>query len=150
MASSPEMRASDSDRDRIAGMLREHYAQGRLSVEEFDERLERLYASKTYGELQVITADLPDIDMRSYTAGRELEKQAKQADKKAQKEKDSLRGAWAGWAAVSGVNWVIWFIISLTGEGGVYPWPLWIMGPWGVILLVNTVFGQERRKRLEG
>ncbi|WP_277302835.1 DUF1707 domain-containing protein [Spongiactinospora sp. TRM90649] len=120
-------------------MLREHYAQGRLTVEEFDERLEQLYASKTYGELQVITRDLPDVDMRSYSA----EQQNKKAEKQKAKQKKDLRGAWAAWLAASGINWVIWFIVSVTSDGGVYPWPLWVMGPWGVILLVHTIVGDN-------
>ncbi|MCG5217156.1 DUF1707 SHOCT-like domain-containing protein [Streptosporangium sp. KLBMP 9127] len=127
------MRASDSDRDRVAGLLREHYAQGRLTVEEFDERLEQLYQSKTYGELQVLTADLPDTDMRAL-ARRSASKPAKtgNADK-------GMRAAWAAWGTASGINWVIWLIVGVTGGNMVYPWPLWVMGPWGVVLLVATI-----------
>jgi hypothetical protein len=53
------MRASDSDRDRVAEALREAAAEGRLSMEELDERLDQVFASKTYAELVPITADLP-------------------------------------------------------------------------------------------
>jgi hypothetical protein len=53
------MRASDSDRDRVAEVLREAAAEGRLSLDELDERLDVLYKSKTYAELEPITADLP-------------------------------------------------------------------------------------------
>lgn len=53
------MRASDSDRDRTAELLREAYAEGRLSVEEHEERLDRVYAAKTIGELRELLTDLP-------------------------------------------------------------------------------------------
>jgi hypothetical protein len=53
------MRASDSDRDRVAEVLREAAAEGRLSLDELDERLDALYKTKTYAELEPITADLP-------------------------------------------------------------------------------------------
>lgn len=53
------MRASDSDRDRVAEVLREAAAEGRLSLDELDERLDVLYKTKTYAELEPITADLP-------------------------------------------------------------------------------------------
>jgi hypothetical protein len=53
------MRASDSDRDRVAELLREAAAEGRLSLDELDERLDVLYKTKTYAELEPITADLP-------------------------------------------------------------------------------------------
>ncbi|MQY13951.1 hypothetical protein SRB5_41110 [Streptomyces sp. RB5] len=55
----PELRASDADRDRVANVLREALAEGRLSMDEFEERLESAYQAKTYGELEPLTADLP-------------------------------------------------------------------------------------------
>jgi hypothetical protein len=54
------MRASDSDRDRVAEVLREAAAEGRLSLDELDERLDVLYKTRTYAELEPITADLPE------------------------------------------------------------------------------------------
>jgi hypothetical protein len=53
------MRASDADRDRVADLLREALAEGRLSPEEHAERLDAVYAAKTYAELEPIVADLP-------------------------------------------------------------------------------------------
>jgi hypothetical protein len=53
------MRASDADRDRAADVLREAAAEGRLSMDELDERLDLIYAAKTYAELAPVTADLP-------------------------------------------------------------------------------------------
>jgi hypothetical protein len=53
------MRASDADRDHAAEVLREAAAEGRLSMEELNERLDLVYASKTYAELAPVTADLP-------------------------------------------------------------------------------------------
>jgi hypothetical protein len=53
------LRASDTDRDRVAGILREAAAEGRLTMEELDERLDAVYAAKTYAELEPITHDLP-------------------------------------------------------------------------------------------
>lgn len=53
------LRASDADRERVAEVLREAAGDGRLSMEELDERLEAVYAAKTYAELEPITRDLP-------------------------------------------------------------------------------------------
>jgi hypothetical protein len=53
------LRASDSDRERTAEILREAAAEGRLGMDELDERLDAVYAAKTYGELEPITHDLP-------------------------------------------------------------------------------------------
>ncbi|MEU8886850.1 DUF1707 domain-containing protein [Streptomyces sp. NPDC048442] len=55
----PELRASDADRERIAEVLRDAVAEGRLDMEEFDERLEAAYKSRTQGELQLLVRDLP-------------------------------------------------------------------------------------------
>jgi hypothetical protein len=53
------MRASDSDRERVAEALREAAAEGRLDLEELDQRLDLVFSAKTYAELEPITADLP-------------------------------------------------------------------------------------------
>ncbi|MFD3423107.1 DUF1707 SHOCT-like domain-containing protein [Streptomyces decoyicus] len=55
----PELRASDADRERVAEILRDAVAEGRLAMEEFDERLDAAYRARTYGELEPLTADLP-------------------------------------------------------------------------------------------
>jgi len=54
-----EMRAADSDRERVADHLREAAAHGRLTMDELEERLERAYTAKTYAELEPLTRDLP-------------------------------------------------------------------------------------------
>jgi Domain of unknown function (DUF1707)/Cell wall-active antibiotics response 4TMS YvqF len=54
------LRASDSDRERVADILRQAAGDGRLTMEELDERLDSVYAAKTYAELEPITRDLPE------------------------------------------------------------------------------------------
>jgi 8-oxo-dGTP pyrophosphatase MutT (NUDIX family) len=53
------MRASDADRDKVAGVLRDAYAEGRLSPAEHQERLAEVYAAQTYGDLVPTLRDLP-------------------------------------------------------------------------------------------
>jgi hypothetical protein len=55
------LRASDADRDRVAEQLRQAAGDGRLSLAELNDRLDALYAAKTYGELEPVVADLPDV-----------------------------------------------------------------------------------------
>ncbi|CAL9551324.1 DUF1707 domain-containing protein [Streptomyces sp. Tu 3180] len=55
----PDLRASDADRERVAEILRDALAEGRLDMEEFEERLDATYRARTYGELAPITRDLP-------------------------------------------------------------------------------------------
>jgi Domain of unknown function (DUF1707) len=56
------LRAGDRDRDAVGEILREHHVAGRLDAEEFQERLDRCYAAKTYTELDDLVADLPRQD----------------------------------------------------------------------------------------
>lgn len=54
-----QLRVSDADRHRVAELLREAAGEGRLDLDELDERLAAAYAAKTYADLVPITADLP-------------------------------------------------------------------------------------------
>jgi hypothetical protein len=54
-----DLRASDHDRDRVAEVLRQAAGDGRLTLEELEERLSAVYSAKTYGDLEPITRDLP-------------------------------------------------------------------------------------------
>ncbi|MDQ0831208.1 hypothetical protein QF032_003052 [Streptomyces achromogenes] len=54
-----DLRASDADRERVAEVLRDAVAEGRLDMAEFEERLEQTYAARTYRELAPVTRDLP-------------------------------------------------------------------------------------------
>lgn len=55
----PDMRASDAERERIAEILRDAVAEGRLDMVEFEQRLEAAYAARTRGELTPLVRDLP-------------------------------------------------------------------------------------------
>ena len=63
MPSDPKLRASDADRERTVTLLGKHLAAGRLTDEEFQERLDAAYAAKTLGQLDELLADLPAIDL---------------------------------------------------------------------------------------
>ncbi|MGW1909405.1 DUF1707 SHOCT-like domain-containing protein [Streptomyces sp. NPDC002076] len=63
-APAAELRASDADRDRIAEILREALAEGRLTADEHAERIEGVLAAKTVGELEAFIRDLPAAHQR--------------------------------------------------------------------------------------
>jgi len=54
------IRISDADREQVTSRLREHFAEGRLTSEELDERISATLNAKTYGELRGVMADLPE------------------------------------------------------------------------------------------
>jgi hypothetical protein len=53
------MRASDADRDRVLDALRAAMGEGRLTADEFEERVQAVLSARTFGELATFTADLP-------------------------------------------------------------------------------------------
>ena len=53
------LRASDADREDVAERLRHAAAEGRLSAEELEQRLEAAFTARTYGELNAVVSDLP-------------------------------------------------------------------------------------------
>jgi Domain of unknown function (DUF1707)/Cell wall-active antibiotics response 4TMS YvqF len=58
-ASKPQLRASDAERDRVASVLNDALAEGRITAQEHGDRLERIYAAKTQAELVPVIEDLP-------------------------------------------------------------------------------------------
>jgi Domain of unknown function (DUF1707)/Domain of unknown function (DUF4190) len=54
-----KMRAADADRDRVVEFLNVAYSEGRLSKDEYDDRLENAFSARTYADLDQIVADLP-------------------------------------------------------------------------------------------
>jgi hypothetical protein len=61
MASQPSLRIGDAERESVAAELREHYAHGRLTHDEFSQRLDAVFAAKTQRDLRRITSDLPHV-----------------------------------------------------------------------------------------
>jgi hypothetical protein len=53
------MRAASADRERAVDVLKAGFAEGRLTQDEYNDRMGRAYAARTYGELTALTADLP-------------------------------------------------------------------------------------------
>ena len=55
----PEIRASDDDRQRVVEVLQRHTQVGRLSLDEFSDRVGDVWAARTLGDLAAVTSDLP-------------------------------------------------------------------------------------------
>jgi len=59
MSETPALRASDADRERTVAVLREHAVEGRLTLEEFTDRMSAAYLAQTSDELERLVRDLP-------------------------------------------------------------------------------------------
>jgi hypothetical protein len=71
----PELRVSDAERETAVGRLRVAGGEGRLTLEELAERVELADAARTRGELDALTADLPDTGRRFVPAAAEPQKE---------------------------------------------------------------------------
>ena len=57
----PELRASNAERDAVAGRLQDAFAEGRLDDDEFDQRMRAALTAKTHAELDTVLTDLPAV-----------------------------------------------------------------------------------------
>jgi hypothetical protein len=137
----PHLRAADADRAAVAQALGEHMSAGRLTVAEFDERLGRAYAAKTYGELDELTADLPRLG-RAKTAEVQQAAPAGACGPWAGGWEQSH--AWRAWLTTSLIVVTVWAVTSLANWQLIYFWPVWVIGPWGAVLLARTLTGRDR------
>lgn len=247
MASDPSHRAGDADRDAATAVLREAFAEGRLSQEEFSKRLDGIHEASTVGEVTRFTADLPvvsagadrgavadyagqdltgvtmrgahlaranlagailveadltDADLShadltgadlslakltranlsgaslvradltdavlkdanltgadlsgahlSYTdlngatlTGAILTGSPPERDRSevVAARRRKLRAGWTSWLGVSVLVNVIWFASWVAGGSSpTYYWPIWVMGPWGAVMVLATLTGRS-------
>jgi uncharacterized protein DUF1707 len=135
MSGYPGIRASDEDRSRTAAALGEHYAAGRLTLEEFHERLDEVYAATTLGELDRLLADLPGTDLT-----RLQERRAPgPVQVPAGESVLAWRAAWRFWLVISVVAFMIWLLGGASGG----PWFLWVAVPLGLLILRRWLAGRR-------
>lgn len=128
MTPDPQVRAGDADRDRVISTLTDAYAEGRLSRQEFDARLDLAQQARTFGDLQLLTKDLPQVPARPGTAAARTDRQRQ------------LRRNWVTWLGVSGLVNLIWAASWATqGKSPTGYWPIWVMGPWGIAMVIATL-----------
>jgi hypothetical protein len=138
MPGDPRLRASDADRERTAQLLREHHAVGRLTAEEFDERLNKVFIAKTVGELDELLADLPAIDLYQLpSAGIRPTRRGgpglNRRDPGALLSERTL--PWITWATGSALAVVLWMAVGLLIGGAAWiPWFVLVILPWWVVL----------------
>jgi hypothetical protein len=146
-----EMRAADGDRQAVADKLRAALDEGRLDLHEYDERLQRAYGAKTYGELDGLLTDLPTTvpEQRSRVVpfmGDPMASEASGAP--AARYPDATRRwlveTWDSYFLTVAITTAIWLISGLASGDMPFYWPVWVAGPWGAVLLAQTLSGLGR------
>ena len=139
------MRAGDADRQHVADQLRGALELGRLDLSEYDERLQKTYAAKTFGDLEGLLDDLPDTvppteaQVAVYQPNDPLVPGADGRYPHATAR--WLAHTWDGYFATVAIVVAIWAVICLMTTQWLYFWPAWVAGPWGAVLLVSTIGG---------
>jgi hypothetical protein len=109
----PSLRVGDAERGRVIDQLAGHHAAGRLTLDEFEERMSSAWAARTGAELEVLVRDLPAP--------------ARSAPRAPAVPRPRLDDKTRTYLAVMALLWLIWLV---TGAG--YPWPVWPMLGWGI------------------
>lgn len=126
------MRVSDEQREQAAQELREHFAAGRLTEDELDERVRAVYDAKTEDELRAVRADLPMLPASPQQQRAELVQRRNELQRRVLQE---AGGGVALFALCTG----IWLASGATGMF----WPVWVA-------LVLVVFVARNAWRLYG
>lgn len=126
-----EMRAADSDRQAVADKLKKALDEGRLDLLEYDERLQKAYAAKTYGDLEGLLDDIPDtLPVPAKPTG----PVPRTAAPAARSERaGQLVKAWlGGFGGIFVIGTVIWLVSSIVSGHLQYFWPVWLLIPMAV------------------
>jgi hypothetical protein len=115
MPDDPGLRASDEQRERAAQDIREHFAAGRLTEDELDERVQAAYTAKTQQELDKLMADLPKLPASPAQQKAELVQRRRHLQRRLLQET-------GGGAALFVVCTGIWISSGASGQF----WPIWV------------------------
>lgn len=143
-----KLRASDRERQQVVDLLRAALEDGRLKTEEYADRVELAYRAVTYGDLAALHDDLP-----GGAAGAASRVTVPVAAATARRVRFAalpmvLRALWTVWLVAVSINVVIWVLVSGTSGHLMYPWPLWVAGPFGAALFgMSAPVSQMRRSR---
>jgi hypothetical protein len=130
------LRASDADRERIVAALQEHHTKGRLTVEEFTERMQRAYNAKTFGELDLLTSDLPPLPPPP--------PQPVGPSPAAVAQRRFYQHL-LSYTLTNVLMVLIWAVSSIVAGHLLFFWPLWTLLGWGLALGSHAVraFGPQ-------
>jgi hypothetical protein len=139
-----QMRASDADREEVVVRLRAALDEGRLKMDEYLERMGLASAAVTYGDLAPLYADLPESGSLARRDPASAPAPPPVSPPVARRRgfaalPTPLKVLWTIWGAVVAVNVVVWGLASATTAAVIYPWPVWVAGPWGALLLAVSV-----------
>jgi hypothetical protein len=150
-----KMRVSDADRQETVDRLRIALDEGRLKMDEYLHRMEQAYEAVTYNDLSGLCDDLP-VPRRDHVAPGPARSAAPVPARQEAvvpagffgRLPPALRVLWTIWLVAVSVNVVIWVLVSGTTGHLIYPWPIWVAGPYGAALFaISAAVSPGRRRR---
>lgn len=136
-----KLRISDADRELVGKLLKVAIEEGRLTLAEYDERLRQAYEARTVGELAPIISDLPRV--ADGTVDHVVPRPAAPVSGSWYDQPGNtpqwIKWLWVSWMVPVSITMLVWVITLVTGDGTIYPWPLWVAGPLGAVYLSLTV-----------
>ncbi len=123
MAGDPSIRIGDDDREDTIGVLRQAYAEGRLDLAEFEERVQRVEGATFGHELVTLTADLPKVG------------EATSPTPTASAKGSAFRKEYSIFIAAPIICTAIW---AMTDFGGTF-WPMWVWFGCGAVILMGVL-----------
>ena len=135
-----KLRIGDSDRELVSRLLKSAVDEGRLSLAEYDDRLQQVYDAKTVGDLDPITGDLMGSSRGVLAVGADGALSAAPASRPVRPRGTPpwIRWMWFGWLIPVLVTTVVWVLSILSGDWVGF-WPAWVAGPLGAVMLGVTV-----------
>ena len=141
-----EKRASDAEREEVVSRLRVALDEGRIKMDEYLDRMGKAYEAVTRGELALLQEDLPEPAGESRPA--ETQDSAFPSPDFGD-QGPQLRVLRTVWLIAVSVNVVVWGLVSATTDKLIYPWPLWVAGPLGVVILILSARQRAMRRQDE-
>jgi len=141
-----DMRAGDSDRQAVADRLKAALDEGRLDLSEYDERLQKTYGAKTYGDLTGLLDDLPGTVPLEHSQVQSYQAPTGSPVAPAQEPHSGPHrvAAWLGpYGGVIAVCVAIWAITSISSRHLNYFWPVWMLIPL-IFGLAGSLSGNGR------
>ncbi|GGF96700.1 hypothetical protein GCM10007304_08340 [Rhodococcoides trifolii] len=114
-----DIRIGDHERQAAVDALTTAVGEGRLTLSEFERRSGIAWAAVHSEDLESVLHDLPQPEPTP----------------------ERVPNDWIPWIAVNVLCVGIWLATCLAGASLLYPWPIWVAGPWGVILLASRFGG---------
>ncbi|HIV59420.1 MAG TPA: DUF1707 domain-containing protein [Candidatus Stackebrandtia faecavium] len=136
-----DLRIGDSDRELVSRLLKSAVEEGRLTLVEYDGRLQRIHSAKTVGDLTPIFQDLvASGNRRNFSEHGSAPSKSYAAKSRAKTGTPAwIKWMWFGWAVPVTLCVVIWLILVVTELELQYFWPIWVAGPLGAVIGSVTV-----------